>query len=144
VIHCKELTVLTPEGVSYSLPIDRNSGDDALAADCALYDGSTWTKTGVSLASPVVAFTLPLLKTKRPFLGEPTVCMVGMQVVGFDLNRRKQVIKLDIRPLPKNDYDFALSPDGSQLAILDDGAVSVYAIPTHQKESSDRGQQGPR
>jgi len=31
--------------------------------------------------------------------------------------------------LPKSDYDFALSPDGSKLAVLNDRSVSLYAVP---------------
>jgi hypothetical protein len=38
----------------------------------------------------------------------------------------KRVLALDVMPLPKNIYAFALSPDGSKLAILHDDIVSLY------------------
>jgi len=54
---------------------------------------------------------------------------VGLEIVAFDLNRRKQILKLNITPAPTDAYDFALSPDGSKLAVLEDREVSLYAIP---------------
>jgi len=39
------------------------------------------------------------------------------------------VLTLDVKPLPKVDFDFALSPDGSKLAILNDRNVTVFLIP---------------
>jgi hypothetical protein len=31
-------------------------------------------------------------------------------------------------PIPKKDYDFALAPDGSKLAVMTDDKLAVYAI----------------
>jgi hypothetical protein len=131
-IHCKDLTVLTISGVSYSVPIDHNKTEKASTKICQPYDSSAGNKVGIASDFPVVALTLPVLATSRHFLSEPTICLSGLQVVGFDLNRRKEILALNVNPVPKNDYDFALSPDGSKLAILNDRTVSVYAVPVHQ------------
>lgn len=48
----------------------------------------------------------------------------------YDLLQKKRILFVNIDPLPKNDYDFALSPDGSKLAILNDRNVSVCSVPT--------------
>ncbi len=128
-ILCRELTVLTTEGESYSIPknIDRNSDGGTGTGGCRPYAfraGNT-----VSSGAPVIAFTLPLFKEKKFLLREAELCLVGLEIIAFDLNLRKQVFKLNITPPPTDAYDFALSPDGSKLAILADRAVSLYAIP---------------
>lgn len=128
-IHCKELTVLTNAGVSYSVPIDHPRMEKGSAKICQPYDSSAVNKTGVASDSPVVALALPVLSTSRRFLREPTICLSGLQVVGYDLDQRKEILVVNVDPVPKNDYDFALSPDGSKVAILNDRTVSVYAIP---------------
>jgi hypothetical protein len=44
---------------------------------------------------------------------------------------------VDVAPLPRNDYDFALSPDGAKLAVLNDRTVSVYSVPAQSTERTD-------
>jgi len=51
------------------------------------------------------------------------------RVVVYDLSSMVQVLTVNVHPLPKNDYDFALSPDGSKLAVLNDQRLSVYSVP---------------
>jgi hypothetical protein len=138
-IHCKELTVLTNAGVSYSLPIDHSRIEKASAKTCQPYDSSAVSKTSVASDSPVVALALPVLSTSRRFLREPTICLSGLQVVGYDLDQRKEILALNVDPVPKNDYDFALSPDGSKVAILNDRTVTVYALPRPSTHHSDPG-----
>jgi hypothetical protein len=47
----------------------------------------------------------------------------------YDLRRKQRVLTVDVDPLPKNGYDFALSPDGSKLAVLNGRRASVYSVP---------------
>jgi hypothetical protein len=47
------------------------------------------------------------------------------------------VLTAEVSPLPKRDYDFSLSPDGSKLAILNDRKVSVYSVPIQSTEKTD-------
>ncbi len=60
--------------------------------------------------------------------------LVATRLVVYDLSLKKPVLTVDVAPLPKNDYDFALSPDGSELAILNDRKVSVCSVPVQPAE----------
>lgn len=57
------------------------------------------------------------------------VRITGMQVFVYDLVARQRVLELAVQPVPQSDFDFALSPDGSKLALLNDSIVSVYIVP---------------
>lgn len=50
------------------------------------------------------------------------------RIVVYDLSLKAASFLVDVAPLPLDTYDFALSPDGSKLAVLNDGIVSVYAV----------------
>lgn len=50
------------------------------------------------------------------------------RIVVFDLSVKKPILSLNVAPLPRDNYDFALSPDGSKLAVLNDGTLSVYSV----------------
>jgi hypothetical protein len=130
VLHCKDLIVLATSRVPYSLSIDRGGTNSVPNEVCEPYGG--WgglsDKTSVASESHVVALSLPIFRTKKHFLAEPTTCLTGLQVIGFDLDEKKQIFTLNVSPLPENDYDFAISPDGSKLALLSDRHVSVYAV----------------
>jgi hypothetical protein len=130
VMHCKDLIVLTTSsGVSYTLPIDLGGTTDTVPTEiCESYGEGLGDKTSVAPASHVIALSLPILRIKKHFLQETTTCLAGLRVIGFDLAQKKQNLTLNVDPLPKNDYDFALSPDGSMLAILNDRRVSVYSV----------------
>jgi hypothetical protein len=53
----------------------------------------------------------------------------AMHIAIYDFRNNKRRITIDITPLPKTDFDLALSPDGSKLAVLNDRTVTVYSIP---------------
>jgi hypothetical protein len=133
-IPCKDLTVLTTEGKSYSLPIEHSSASEMGSEKCQSY--AFHPGTSVSAEAPVVALTYPVFKVKKPFLREPEICFVGLEIVVFNLNLKRQVLKLNIAPLPTDAYDFALSPDGTKLAVLEDRKVSLYAIPSSPAKSN--------
>jgi len=65
----------------------------------------------------------------KHLLTEASVRLTGTRIAVYDLFQKKRILNVTVDPLPKNDYDFALSPDGSELAILDDREVSVYSVP---------------
>ena len=62
--------------------------------------------------------------------------LTGLRVVVYDLMLKKSIYSATIFPLPMYYYDFALSPDGSRLAILNDRTVLVCQIPGQSAEST--------
>jgi hypothetical protein len=54
----------------------------------------------------------------------------AIHIAVYNPTNKPRAVTLDIKPLPKDDFDFALSPDGSKLAVLNDQNISVYSIPT--------------
>jgi hypothetical protein len=63
--------------------------------------------------------------------------LAALRVAVYDLFSKRRILTVDVAPLPKNDYDFALSPDGSKLAILNDRKVLVYSVPVQPIEKAD-------
>lgn len=85
-------------------------------------------KTTVARDGRFVAVSLNTIEVKKHFLAESSLRVTATHIVVYDLALKKRVLAVNIDPLPKNDYDFALSPDGSKLAILSDRKVSVYSV----------------
>lgn len=52
----------------------------------------------------------------------------SVNITAYNTLLRKSILSLRLDPLPKQYYDFAFSPDGSKLAILTDGNVTVYKL----------------
>jgi hypothetical protein len=82
----------------------------------------------ISKDGQVVALSLNTIQIARKILAEPSEVPVATRVAVYDLSLRKRILTINVSPLPKNDYDFALSPSGSKLAILSDRQVSVYTV----------------
>lgn len=76
-----------------------------------------------------IAVSLDSIDVKKHFRSEESVRRVSTHLVLYDLHLRQRVLNLNITPLPEQDYDFALSPDGSKLAVLNVRNVSVYSVP---------------
>ena len=57
-----------------------------------------------------------------------------MQVPVYDLMLKKRIFTFEAAPLPKNDFDIALSPDGSRLAVLNDRRLTVCSVPVQPAE----------
>jgi len=56
------------------------------------------------------------------------VIWTGSRIVVYDLSAKSLVLSVSVVPRPRDTYDFALSPDGSKLAVLNDGTLSVYSV----------------
>ncbi len=50
-------------------------------------------------------------------------------VIVYDLASRSRIIEVEVEPLPETTFDYALSTDGTLLAVLADGVITVYGIP---------------
>jgi hypothetical protein len=112
---CKEFSLISTEGHVLSLePLDEHDSAD---------------KIEVSKDGRVAALSLSNIETKRHVFSEASQRLVSTRVEVFNLSLRKRILTVDVTPLPRSDYDFALSPDGSSLAVLNDRTVSVYLIP---------------
>jgi len=110
---CGNLVLLNTTGTSYLLgPLD----------------GQTSDKTAVAQEGQFVAVSLDTVEVEKHLLSESSSRVTATHVAVFDLNKRKRIFTVNVEPLPRDDYDFALSPDGSKVAILNDRTVSVYQV----------------
>ena len=113
---CKDLWVLEAAGMSYSLgPLD----------------GAISSKIAVAQEGRYIAVSLDSVEVQKHILRESSSRVTGTRIAVYDLAERKQVLTVKVDPVSRNDYDFALSPDGSKLAILNDRAVSVCSVPAN-------------
>lgn len=55
--------------------------------------------------------------------------VIARSVVVYNLTLKKRVLEFQLKPLPKNDVGYALSPNGGKLAVLSDRRVTVCAVP---------------
>jgi hypothetical protein len=77
----------------------------------------------------VIAVSLDSMEKRKRARTKDTERRLSTHLVLYDLNLRKRVLSVSVTPLPGLDYDFALSPDGSKLAVLNARGVSVYSVP---------------
>lgn len=112
---CNELSVFSEEGES--LMTDRSQKHWSVEGE----------RTEVARNGRVIAVSL--VEGKGGGFFDTDVRRIGNQIAVYDLSSRERVLTVDVVPLPKNAYDFALSPDGSKLAILNDRKVSVCSVP---------------
>jgi hypothetical protein len=59
------------------------------------------------------------------------------EVVVYDLEQRRAILKVKVDPLPKSSYHFALSPDGASLAVMTDSIVKIYDTGNPPAERND-------
>jgi hypothetical protein len=125
---CKEVELLTSSGVSFSLgPFNGHGSTASPFTPCRPHNSGR--AIAVASGGGFVAVTLPRLKIKKSLLAERRSCLDGLQVAVYSVALKKRVLAVNIDPLPDKDYDVALSPDGSKLAILNDRTLSLYAVP---------------
>lgn len=113
VLPCKDLLVINTSGnvlIKGYLSRGERSGVD--------------NKVVSSQDGKVIAVSLTNLKDLWDTGGH--ISSVDVAVYNALLKRRIATIK--VSPLPKTDFDIALSPDGSRLAILNDSVISLYQL----------------
>jgi hypothetical protein len=84
-------------------------------------------KIVVAQGGGFVAVASQNIDVRTHLFTEASMRILSVDVAVYDLTLKQCVLNVEIAPLPTNDYDLALSPDGSMLAILDDRKISVYA-----------------
>lgn len=120
---CKELSIVTTEG-------------DVLMTDHSEeHESFSGEKIAVAQSGAVLASSL--IQGKGGGFFDRDVHRTKTHVAVYDLTLKKRVLTVDVSPLPGGNYDFALSPDGSKLAILNDREVSVYTVPVKPSDHSD-------
>jgi hypothetical protein len=148
----KWTTVGEPSGLCASMNMPTLYNDQQLAYGCdklivtstdghvlmtdSFPSGDTSSgKTTVAQGGRFIAVSLDTKKIKKHLLTEPSVRITATRIAVYDLTLKKHVLTVSVEPLPKNDYDFALSPGGSKLAILNDRNVSVYSVPVEPEKT---------
>lgn len=88
-------------------------------------------KVAVAQGGHFVAVSFDRWKFKTHIFTEYSDRHLSTQVLVCDSSLKACPLIADISPLPKwnSDYDIALSPDGSKLAVLNGRKVSVYLVP---------------
>ena len=85
----------------------------------------------ISENGQVVALSLNTTKLKTRLFEESIEQHISTHIAVYKLPLKTRVLTINVFPLPKNNYDFSLSPDGSKLAVLNDSRVSVYSVATN-------------
>jgi hypothetical protein len=85
-------------------------------------------KIAVSQAGKAVAVSLDRTKGSDSWDTGKGIKLVATYVLVYDLPLKKRSFTVEVTPPPKSDYDFALSPDGSRLAILNDRRVTMCSV----------------
>jgi hypothetical protein len=107
------------------------SSDGHVVMTEAFPNGETsTTNAAVAQQGPVVAVSVNAVEAKRHLFAESRAIITAVHILVYDLAAKRRILIVNLQPLPSYDYDFALSPDGSKLAILNDRRVSVCSVPT--------------
>ncbi len=85
-------------------------------------------RRAVAQETRFIALALKSIEVKRHLFTETNVRVTALRIVVYDMTVKKQILAVPVEPLPKSAYDFALSPDGSKLAILNDRMVTVCRV----------------
>jgi hypothetical protein len=85
-------------------------------------------KIVVSQDGKFAALVLDIVETKHRLFAENEEKIVAKKMAVYSLALHKRILTIPVTPIPEVDFDFAISPNGSQLAVLTDRRVSVYAI----------------
>ena len=114
--NCNKLTLLSIEGLI--LMSDHAEKHESVEGERieAARDGRT--------------IAASLVQGRGGGLSDTDVRRTGNRIAVYDLTLKKRLLTVEVVPLPTSEFDFALSPDGSKLAVLNDRRVSVYLVPT--------------
>lgn len=78
-----------------------------------------------------IAVSFDRWEIRSHLLTEASSRRISTQILVCDSLLRHCPLTVDVTPIPawNGDYDFALSPDGSKLAVLNGPNISVYSVP---------------
>ena len=112
---CGELSIVTTDG--HVLWKDHTERNESFSGE----------KTAVSQNGKV--FAVSLTQGQGGGFFDRDVRMAKKRVAVYDITSMKRLVVIEVLPLPSTRCDFAVSPDGSKLAILNDRTLSVYSVP---------------
>jgi len=84
-------------------------------------------------------FALSAMQTKGGFMDYTSIKRGRTRILVYDTTLRKRIFSVQVDPIPKKDYDFALAPDGGKLAVMIDSQLKVYAIQPQNKVPGSEG-----
>jgi hypothetical protein len=99
---------------------DRQAYQETLCNDCRIEMKFATSKNG--------AFVAVWISTEKRNAWLDSGKTVAQEISIYDLKQWKKISTISIMPLPKHHFDFALSPSGSKLAVLDDWQLSVFPV----------------
>ncbi len=112
---CQALTVFSTEGETHmSIQPEK---DESVEAEMI-----ATTRNGR-------AFAISYVKGKGGGFFDTDVRRTRNRIVVYDLSSKKQLLTVSLVPSPQKQYNFAFSPDGTKLAILNDRSISVCSVP---------------
>lgn len=106
-----------------------STGGQVLMTDVFPSGETSSGKTAVAQGGRYIAVSVHTLEFIRHFLAEDSLRVAAIRIRVYDMALKKELLTVSVNPLPREYYDFALSPDGSKLAVLNDRKVSVCRVP---------------
>ncbi|MFZ0313577.1 MAG: hypothetical protein WAL85_12795, partial [Candidatus Korobacteraceae bacterium] len=85
-------------------------------------------KTAVAQSGTLVAVSLNRQKGHDFWDTGSGQQVTARSVMVYDLLKERRTFSFELKPLPKSDLDYALSPEGSKLAVLSDRHVTVCSL----------------
>jgi len=73
------------------------------------------------------------MQTKGGLLDYSRIKRSQTRILIYDTTLRKRISSVWVDPIPQKDYDFALAPDGSTLAVMVDDKLKVYTVQTRKR-----------
>ena len=110
---CKWFELLSPSGQI----VEKESPEGASNFDSAV---ATADGTLVAVAAQQVRGT--------DFFDTGNIRIARRRILVYDVVRKARVGVLDVIPLPQRNFAFALSPEGSKLAVINDDNVALYPL----------------
>lgn len=91
----------------------------------------SFTSPSFSFAPTAGRFALSRLTTSLPVTGDQEIAggFLAQNVTVYQTESGRQVFSLNCNPILRASENFALSPTGDQLAVLNNGAIEIYPLP---------------
>lgn len=111
---CRRVSVISTDGkILFKAPLEK---DEALGAS---------SKISVSQDGNILTLSVEVAHDFWDTGGR----LAALRVAVYSTVTKSRILTVNVSPLPKVVVDFALSPDGSRLAVLNDRNISMYPIP---------------